>query len=353
MDFESRFMEWYSVAVPGFDLKQGKSRLEAVREMRTGVSKSNMSGFIRLFFSLPLSTEFVDWFRARLKQKDESYVSHDQAELAVVAAGLLYSLLETNSELANIAALAIFCVEAAGIRKQPRVDDVVFRSREYLVQQGVAVRENRVMTCSFPGSSLLENAQEEESDKESDLSRTEATTILNTLHSCFEKIEKNLISLERRHREESDILYWLMGESTLGRHEHFSGFKPAEACLLSAIDLARLTQDLPAPIGAKAFLNRMLRLSSDSEGAKLNITEVVVALHKDRRKEILERYAVKDPILNPLLFAISKSEESGGAPSWSAAFKNVTQLDPKKKLAALDLAELFYSELLLSKAMTN
>jgi hypothetical protein len=354
---EDKFSEWYSIAVPNFTPQQAAARLQAVAVLKQGLKSNNVRSLVRLFYGMPVGDTYLQSFRKVLKDKDGTYVSNDMAELSIVAGGVIYSAVAEPDSIADAASLAVSCMEAAGLREKRRLDDVVNRCKAYLVEESVRVRDSENQISEFPYKSFavaIAKFKSSYTDPEAFGAAVDDHLLkLNAALKEYTKaVDETISRMERRRREESNILYWLFGQTTTTDRIPYSGLDKKVACLAAAVDLAKLTEDLPGPIGARSFIQRLIESASGKAPASTSISDCVTATDEGRRSTLLEGYdSQEDSLFAPISFALAKANESGGDTSWQSAFKNRTELDPTKKMRPADLSELFYSEILLRRAL--
>ena len=236
MDLKDSFSEWYSVVDPGFTGEKITCRLTSITKIAGSTTTKRVVNVVSLFYGVTTDHVFIDEIRAALRDADDTYVSHDTAELAVVAAGVLYLILSKPGNVANTAALFLLCGEYGGMRGTPRIDAVVVRARNYLFEEGSRVREevlhlpNMAELLKTPTKKLQAVAKEgtaaAEAESDTNVGLEIQSDILTAFKAYASGMAEALNNLEKRRQEESSVLYWLLGERTLISEE------PFENCLL-------------------------------------------------------------------------------------------------------------------------
>lgn len=353
---EDKFTAWYSLAVPKFDSDQLKARLQTVSELKQALVEKDVPQLVREFYRLPSNGAYAETMRKALA-KDTKYIpKNDDAELAVIAGAVIYSTLAKPSNVADALSLAVFCTEAGGMRVSERVDDVVAGCDEYLRVESIRVREESegipalsvdTFTTAVKGLQAHYPAGVPAYGAALDEALTKFATSLKTYSTSVGSYIK---TMENHRNEESDILYWILGESTV-EGDRYSGMDTKKASILVASDLAQITQFLPGPTSASSLMRKMLRLAAGDNDPHLTISECVDSLEKSRREALAANFSPHDAVLMPILFAFSKAVESGGQ-GWTSAFSTQTLLEPDKKLRASSIADQLYSELLLRRALS-
>lgn len=353
---EDKFSEWYSLVVPKAEKEQVNARLASVSDLSKGLKQAQVPQLIRQFYRLPVDTAYVETLRKALDAKDGKYIpSEDAAELAVIAAATVCLAVAKPSHIADAVALGVSCVEAAGMRKAERIDAVVVQCRQYLLDEGVRVREEKKTIPKLATDAFLTGIKGLPPHYPAGLpTYGEALDgLLVSFAGALDKYAKDLgefiEGIERLRTEESTILYWILGERTVDG-VRYSELDIKKACMFVAVDLAHLTGDLPGPISAPVFMQKMLA-HTFGESAKASITTCVDALDPTQRQSIATTFVPKDAVLMPILFAVAKSVESGGT-GWTSAFSTQTGLEPQRKMEPIRIAEQLYSELLLLRAIS-
>lgn len=356
------FAEWYNAISLRPAAETLDARWKGVEAVATGQSVEKIPDLARVFFKLPGGNATVDELRNAAKKEDSTYLAeNDQNELSVLAGGTIAMLVGKSSSLGDAMALAVLCIEAQGMRKAPRLQAVVDECMQYLAKESVKVR-----------------ALDKNPVKDMNVGRLEkhivdrggvAVTDANSVWNGVEAVLKNFLTQHTAHTnsvnaavnktvcrlsEQADILWWLFGEYTLDGTKGFADLSIPEACFWGARDLAALTQFMPGPFAAPAFLGRMLRLVKDRVPAHVRILEAVDECGKDWKERWFPDlvFSQQIPEACPMLFGIAKSVEVGGGTGWTAAFDHATGLSANAKLAPTQLALQVYNELLLLRALS-
>jgi hypothetical protein len=356
------FSDWYAAVSLRHNAQTLEARWKTVEAVADQLTLQNMPHLTRVFFSRPGGDEMRNGIRKAAKDADPSYlIEDDNIELAVIAGGVIAEVLRVPSDLATAVALAIDCMDAHGLRKAQRLQDVVDLTARHLVEQSISIRkvdDSRALDLDIAElKSKLE---------------TKGGVVVNsvdTVWNAFEIVIKDLLNQHAKHtesinllfdatlnrqREESDILWWLFSEHTLDGKKAFSEIDIPEGCFWGAKDLAKLTRFLPGPVAAPAFLHKMLRLVRQKAPSKIKISEAVDACTYAWKQQWMGSISILNfPDLFPLLFAISKSVEAGGGSSWTAAFEHATGLSADNSASPDLMATQIYNEILLQRALSQ
>jgi GTPase-associated system-like protein len=354
---ENVFAKWYSLVVPSFSAEQLHARLKSISQLTHGLATADVLKLVRQFYRLPVDSGYVQTLRKAIDDHDKKYVqSDDAAELAVIAGGVVYSAASESSHLADAVSLAVFCTEAVGMRKVERIDEVVKQCYQYLQEEGIRVREKKEtapkLSTDFFAEAVgnLKNQYPQGLPVYAPLLETALLQLNTALGAYSTSLAQYVERMEQHRTEESNILYWLLGQRTRdGRR--YADVEIKKAAIVVATDLAGMTGFLPGPVGAPAFMKQLLEQSPGDVEGMVTISKCVDTLTPPERKMMASNHGAKDAALMPILFAISKAEESGGT-GWTSAFSTQTGLDPTSEVKPIKIAEQVYSELLLLRAIS-
>ena len=356
------FADWYESVSIHHDSKTLESRWKAVEQMKDSLTIPTAPGLVRTFFGLPGAESYCEEIRIAAKQHDNSYLIHnDRNELTVLSGGIIASAVDKSSTVADAVALGVSCADAQGMRKSARLQGVVDETSKYLAEESVRTRLVNIDA----------NALDLDASALSKLLSTKGGVTIsdhNTVWAATESIFKELIGLHskqaesvartfnlviKREKEQSDILWWLVGEHTLDGTKSFSALSLPQACYWGAWDLNELTLFLPGPLGSPAFLHRMLQTVESKLPATVKVAECVDYCEQEWKKKWIEK--ISDsllPDLCPMLFALAKSIEVGGAKAiWTPAFAHATGLSESPEAEPARLAFQVYNEYLLVRAL--
>lgn len=356
-DLKDLFPEWYAVIDPGFSSSRVANRLSSISKIASGIALSRVTNLVALFYRSCVDEGFVKEVRGALREVDETYVSHDTAELAVIAAGVLYQVLSKSSSAANATALLVLCGEFGGLRGAERVDTVVVRARHYLLEEGSRVRDEQLR---FPNMNellkspikKLQTANKQHSESEESDNSSVALDIHNDLFAVLKTyasgLSEALNALEKRRLEESSVLYWLLGGRTLFSEEQFGGIDKARLALFAAHDLASQTQHLPGPASSRSILRTVIG-AGKGKVHNSSIDACFGKLLDGDGEHLLKGAHARSPLFMPISFALEKKRENGWGGGWENAFNAQTKMASNSTRQLDEIAEQFYRELLLAR----
>jgi|GEM_PF-3326819 len=359
MELEALFSEWYSVVDPGFTGARVRNRLTAAEKIAASLTLANAVDLATTFYAQDATAEFTSNIRTQIRDADDTYVSHDKAELAVICAGVLYKLFQKSSPTGHACALLLLCGEFGGLRGVERIDAVVVRARQYLVEEGTRVRDLALSFPNFndllkPAAKKLQAATKEkaagEPDADIDSSFEIHADTLNALKSFGTSLVQSLELLEKRRVEESSVLYWLLGGRALESEEPFNKIEKPLLAYIAAHDLASQTQQLPGPASCRAILKSVLTLGK-GPAQQASIETCVSKVSSSDGQRLLTHARVLSPTFMPLTFGLEKAREVDWGTGWESAFTAQTKLKTNANRPIDEVSEQFYRELLLSRLL--
>jgi hypothetical protein len=353
------FADWYDAVSLRPEAKTLELRWQAVEVLAEELKVSDAPSLVRAFFSLGNDSQYLEAIRTAARNADQTYVSNDdQNELTVLAGGAIASVVSQSSAAADAVALAISCLDAQGLRKSRRLQGVVDVAMRYLADESVKVRTVEKLPVEKLDVAALNTLIDQRGGTAvSDVASvwTGLDVVLKKFLAEYKKFAESASSLnnaQTRQREESEILWWLFSEHTMDGSKAFSDLGIPEACVWGPRDLSALTTILPGPIAAPAFLHKMLRIVNPNPPKLLKLSESIEACDLDWKRRLAQKVVVQEtPDLCPVLFAVAKSAEVGGAPTWTAAFEYSTGLPADGMIAPVHLAMQVYNESLLLRAL--
>lgn len=175
------------------------------------------------------------------------------------------------------------------------------------------------------------------------------------LHSVVAALVTEAKALRQRsivHGEETDILWWILGETCNETELPFRTLPVGAAALLAALDLAQLTTLLPAHSSSHALLHRVLAAHGNPAEASTSLAEAINGVPR----EVRERMAAamkgsSHPRLMPLTVALRSSLLTKGDLDWIPVFESACEISAGTRLAPVTIATQFLVERLFLKAV--
>lgn len=358
-----QFAEWYrSVSIePNDDLL--KNRWAGIENyLKLDLTASDIVELVRLFFNIPVNndgfyTQFIDCFT----NIDSAFQRKFALEISVLAGSTLITLIENEDDFSVFATLLTCCI--AFNKREAVVPDIYEIIRNEYINYSVSIRENLFINkeenIKFPSVKKLSDHLKvnEAASWDSNLSSmlNEYLISLNSYLSKAQKTNQGIEESIKIYTEDSQILWWLVGEWSKDLNQPFKELSPIEASLIIGKELADLVDNSPGPYSAEAVLHKMIGYCKKGANQNLIFADAVEAADIEWRKAVLEEYASQNlKEITPILTAISKSLEVENSKEWLPAFKGATKLEADKiKLSSRELAFQMYLECLTIKCLTN
>jgi hypothetical protein len=361
-NLENTFGAWLKVVLPDSGITERDERLNVIRKYSAAITKQDLLDLVLAFYSAATNEPAVERFRSAMLNVDTSFGPKDDAELAVLTAGVFSEIFENGGDLAAAAALAILCADFGALAASDHITDVVTTARQFIVSEGVRTRETDVDLPSLRVAlhSALESRDGEEAEEtdasteeedETDKDERDLNKVIDVLANYGDKVEKSLAYIEARRAEQSDILYWLLSGRRQITGAHLKGLKKEQVVIFIAVELAKLTRQIPGPASASAILSTLLDQCKNPKADEVTLEDCIASISPADGAEHLAKQVVVHPVITPVSFALTKAEENGWASGWENAFKTQTRKAADIKYPVLKIAEQLYRELLLARAL--
>lgn len=354
---DDAFGAWLKVVLPDSGIKERNERLGVIRTLVAAMTRKDLLNLVFTFYSNAPGQPTVHRIREGMRAIDTSFGPKDDAELAVLAAGVLYGILEVRGDLASTAALAMLCADFGALAGNPHIAEVVTKARRIVSTEGIRVREADIELPNLKEAlrSALEpeNESEEDADVDQEDSATEASLsrVVAVLSDYGDKLEQSLALIDARRAEQSDILYWLLSGRRQIEGAPLKGLKKEQAALFVALEFARLTRQIPGPPSASAILSSFLDQCKSTNAGEVSLEDCIQSVVATDGEKYLAKVEVVDPVISPISFALAKAEEAGWHEGWQNAVKTQTRLSATTKYPVLKIAEQLYREALLSRSL--
>lgn len=356
------FGDWYRQAqlVPEDGLL--KRRQRGIEDfVNAHCSAAVIADLARLFHArAPKEPSFVDQFRRAFHTVDAAFAMEDNDnELSVLAgASLAYLIDHSKDPTPTVAALAILCPMLKGVCGDPVVPAIAARAKQRLQTARATVRKGSSPTQEAPALGFTDETLKPLTDACASNQLPEVgKQVCAVVQSICQDIQRQwqvIVALQRDQAlraEESDILWWLTGQTSRDLGQRFSNIPKSVVPILAAKELADLVRILPGPIAACAVLDVII---GDDRNAEVQVAQAIKDCDATWRKTWMLSLGQPSSIdLCPVLFAIRESASSDESTAWHATFKSAIGASAKSKLKALDLAAQVYDECLLLRACSN
>jgi len=349
------FGDWYRAAKIAPDGELLKKRWEAVDNFE--INQGYAVDLVRLFFGVgQVSEKFLNEFRTAFQKTDAAFpMKHNDVELRVLAGAELVDSIETyTASWGRYISLAIVCCSFRNARKT-LVPDIVELAIRYLSEQSVA-RFKPVNEGKPADLGKTPQQQITEACEQGNIAGISAPLVV--VMQELVRLRNGQSNMRQRialQAEETDMLWWLFGEHSRDLGEHFGTLGIAPASLISGKELADLVTELPGPLAASTFLNRMLRVSKGEPDTKVKLKDAVNTIPFDLRSKWFsaDRWSETVSDLCPVAQALKLSLTSPKKTAWLPAFAESTRLSENIEMLPSDLAFHMYLEALLQKSILH
>jgi hypothetical protein len=348
------FANWYSIAQLNSNHELLQRRRAAVDALIKTLDPELIYELVRIFFNLPAkNAKATKQFEDAICEADNAFTTiGSEIELTVLAGATLALSLESTSTLRTTAAICLVVPHLQEIRN-PIIPEIIQRALQFLANEAASLRNTqptKTKVLELPKDSF--DAVITALNADTVASASEPLTKLFAAHSQqIRTLNSNIITLQSRYdllREESDMLWWLTGESSRIKSKSFSDLPQTQTSILVGLELAQLTRKKPGPVAVEAFIRRMFKQTQASPAKPVQLDKAVNALERETRKAMVEKFENHSALdLCPVYFACSSSLHVEGDKEWFAIFKNSQDLDPHLKLNQVNFAKQVYLESLL------
>jgi hypothetical protein len=325
---------WYrSAGIPTEKIPLSK-RAEAIRGFE--IDADGIASLTQLFFKLPPSdSSFEEKLRTAINATDSNFgMSGDDNELVVLAGATLADVIEEGDrDLSNLAILSVVSASAQNLRGPAAVSEIPELATQRLgkrsAQRDVAEDGSEAATLATKLAALGEP--------------------YDVLSREFQRLQLQFPIIN----EESNMLWWVFGETSQNSDERWGDMPIEKVCLISATELAGLTRVIPGPVAARAFLDRAVR-SGRTSVKDVSIADVVNKTPKPWRDD---HYGKPLPPelkgVLPLCEAVRFSIEVGDNDGWRQMFKSSLRIVPTAKLTPGKMAYQVYLERLTIRSFVG
>lgn len=352
---KDNFSHWYASVSFGEDDGHADKRFEAVKALIADATAETLEVLTRLAFRMKIQMSAPEIAEVRSKLTGELQPPGDE-ELALLAASALAWAMVSGSDKSSLAATMVATTSCGGLRSLTQPMDLVGMSESATRTLAEASRRRPSLE---PTKSLATS-----------LDKTEVAAAVKlasegnpagALQAVVVSINKALAAVARRQfavetefqkytklqDEEIDILWWLQGGHCADLQKDFPDLPAEHRPLAIARELASLTKVLPGPTALQSLLFR----TGVPEAPKLSLAVAVQGMPESWLDTALGEIDEDNisPVTTPILFALSRRKELGGAEGWAPAWSKLTSLDQEVELEPMHLAEMAYREFLLAQ----
>lgn len=355
------FSDWYRITNVDPSEDTLEKRWQGIENIVNNLNTRSSLDLVRLFFGKSIKNSiFTDTFREAFKETDQTFtMSGNDLELQILAGISIIQSLEANDETNVNTALSTICVSFQEPATMPPFPEVLKRAKEFLLDRSREVRsrqktnnikttladlsdQKNVLLASLPANSLPNTKEPMGAifDKIQEI----ITQVISEVNQIATEIDLSLLL----QQEETEMLWWLIGEYSNSLKKRISKIPLPFACLIIAKELSEHTQVIPGPVNILALVDKMLNTVREKTKEETSIKEVVNTATIEWKSQYLAGInlsSVED--LCPLHYAINKSVETGDSTSWIASFEKSMGIKAEQSVTPLDISIQAYNEMLL------
>ena len=350
------FADRYAEAGLSPSSEQIKSRQVPAKRIAADISRDHIFDLTAAYYgSIDVN---LDWFRNEFLQEDASFsLVNNERETRVLAALILSELIENEDA---VAILAVSTGGVKGARAPSQSPWLVGNAEEALRKLSVSDRAPVNIATKVTPTSIPKLDEEI-----SNLATNDWQTLLIILGKIRSEAQRSAIATANQvtkamqlldgqaklMREESQMLWWLIGGHSRTFECSFSTFGPQQAALIGAVDLGALTtSSIFGPIAIPAMLAQVIESAKKVKGQpSLDLATAIdgFTIEELQRLEVPTNLPAK---LAPIATAIELARTMGiGA--WHSQFQTKAGLGTSIQLSHVWLAEQLYRECLLGQLL--
>jgi hypothetical protein len=298
----------------------------------------------------------LEWLRDGFAKEDASFsLINNEREARVLSALILSKLIDDSDDLTI---LAVTVGSVRGMRKPPESNWLVYDAEVAYRNQSIANRQCKTVKYKIQPNytpkledeikSLIETNDLATTalllSKVRNETRTSATSTSSQVTVALQELEQQILIM----REESQMLWWLMGGFSNTLNRSFASTSSAQAAFAGAADLWDLTTSFLGPLAIPAMLERIVAFSKKSRKSS---TDGLDFLIDSFPVDDLQKFNIPNnlsPFIAPITAAINMARVTD-AGVWHDRFTTSTGFEASLPLDSLSIAEQLYRELLLGE----
>jgi hypothetical protein len=297
------FSEWFRAANLEASADSLPKRWAGVDTFQVG--KNAIVSLVEVFFGFFDGKDaFLAEFRTAFQAKDSTFRMRDNnRELSVLAGATLVTVMEDYpTDFGDAAALALLACAAQNLRGAVCVPEIPELAVKHLATR--SIQRNK-----------LDADEEDEED--------EVQKQLKQLRRDLEVIS-----------EESNILWWVFGESSRDLQVRWSQLSLPHIALVSGKELSDLSRISPGPAAAFALLDRITKFAKGNVAAQITIKEAISDCNVEwRRLFVKTKYQAALANLTPISHGIKLSIDLADSGAWAQTLATSLKVQRGGKLS--------------------
>ena len=348
----SEFPDWYRAVDLQPDSETINERWGSIENFTETVKHNDIIQLVRLFYDIdPINKDFLNSFVKYFQEKDVTItIEGNRAEIRLLSGASLIQILRNNDnvDLKNLTALTIATINFGFENNSNLIPTVYKTAIEYLNRRSQEVRDiagikdfSEKIAIDIDKGSLNSFELVEEAII------TNLKKIYNLLIRRQNTNYKNIDIKLNIQQEETNVLWWLIGEASNELNCSLKSKNKEEILLVIAKELSDLTKLMPGFFQIHFFIKKALILSK-GKFVDIGLNEVVNNTPTDWKRNFLSTvehslFDIDLPILNCIKLSLETDEEN----DWLSFYKNLTKKDASKKFEMIEIGKQFYNELIL------
>ena len=318
MTMHTDFSEWFRAAnleLPDEVLQKRWAGVDAFE-----VGRNEVVSLVEVFFGFFDGKDaFLGVFRKAFQDADSSFrMRENNLELSVLAGAKLVAVMEdVTMALGDFAALALVACAAQNLRGTPCVAEIPELAVKHLARRSINRGQLDADDASVPD---------------------ESQTALKQLRRDLDVIG-----------EESNVLWWVFGESSRDTNKRWSECTVPQTALMAGKELADLTRISPGPAAAAALLDRVVKFAKPQPLVRIAVKDAIADISLEwRQKFAKDRYVSALANLTPVSQGVKLSVDLAADGAWVQSLAASTKIQRGGKIKPNLLAYQIYIECLLA-----
>lgn len=320
-----KFRDWYLTVNIAPQEGQIQKRISAIESFCKNINKSNTISLVKLYYGIEVDASFKAEFIKCFIAKDEAFPSKNEEEIKLLAGATLVQLAETNrgmDSMVELFSMAINVFISSAVTAE--IYDVIV---ENYYKDSANLRNSTDKKNEVESLPISEFTSYIEESSLTNLDENGLKKLTNVL-AAIQKSQDNLIGriesneeLTSIYREDSQVLWWLMGEHSNELDINLKGIDKTKACLALGKEASNFISNYPGPTAIKGVLNKMIGLCK-GKAERLTLDKVIEQLPTEWKASFSSTIN-EDPLLDllPLNSAIIRSKNTDSAAEWYPKFK--------------------------------
>nr|WP_320141854.1 GTPase-associated system all-helical protein GASH [uncultured Cohaesibacter sp.] len=337
-------------------------RIEPFKKIAENLTRSQIIDTVRAYFGMPMQHD-TGWLSDPISETDEAFsMVTNKNELAIFAMALIAHQMREEDD--QFTALVFLVANACGHRKasvypqfveimKAAASDLTTSTRCKLDMKSIRARalnkglggseKDLIPPNDFAAVNDVVKAVNLDSH---DMTKHLAQQINATLSPMRSEVA--------RLREETDMLWWLIGGESRLVCEPYADMKPGRAAFLIGSELAGLSRTCLGPKAATFLINKALRDGRTDKLSKVKIEDVPKLFALEELSDVTPDCTISDVRdLCSVGNAIARASEAGSQTAWKKRYHEDGSLSATATFSPSDLAIQSFREFLLLNTLSS